>query len=78
MFDFLGDAYKKAGRICTLLDLPASPDEARRISEYFCKAVCDIGHDVEFRFDYEHGLARVILCGAEECVAELMRRYYER
>ncbi len=76
VYDFLADAFKKTNRICTVLDFPVPDEEAKSISEFFCKEITLHGHDIEFRFSYERGLARVILSGAEESVMDLLSAYY--
>ncbi len=78
VLDFLADSFKKANRSCLVLDCPVDAGEARAISDFFCKAITDGGRDIEFRFTYERGLARVILAGAEDQVADIMRAYYGR
>ena len=78
VYDFLADTYKKTNRICTILDFPVSEEEARSISEFFCREITERGHDIEFRFLLEKNVARVILAGAEDSVMDLLNAYYSR
>lgn len=77
VFDFLANRYKKTNEICTILDFPVSQEEAMEISNFFCQETCreDIG-DMKFSFDYNNGIARVILKGTEDFVSEVMKKYY--
>ena len=77
VFDFLADNYKKGNEICTILDFPASQEEAMEISTFFCKETCvPMKEDMKFSFDYNNGIARVILKGPEDFVSEVMKKYY--
>ena len=75
VYDFMADAYKKANRICIILDMPVDTLEAQETANFFCGRV-NRGHDLDFRFSYERGLARYILSGAEDQVSDIMREYY--
>ena len=77
VFDFLADRYKKGNEICTILDFPVSQEEAMEISNFFCKETCrDNVGNMKFSFDYNNGIARVILKGTEDFVSEVMKKYY--
>ena len=77
VFDFLADRYKKSNEICTILDFPVSQEEALEISNFFCKETCrDNVGNMKFSFDYNNGIARVILKGTEDFVSEVMKKYY--
>lgn len=78
VFDFLADRYKKVNEICTILDFPVSQEEAMEISEFFCRETSreNIG-EMKFSFDYNNGIARVILKGTEDFVSEVMKKYYQ-
>ena len=78
VYDFLGDDYKKTNRICTILDFPVSGEEARSISDFFCKEINENGSDIMFRFIWEKHIARVILSGAEESVISILNAYYKK
>ena len=78
VYDFLADPYKKTNRICTIMDLPVSLEEAKSIAEFFCGEINRNGHDIEFRYVQERGCARFIISGSEEQVADFMKKYYER
>ena len=76
VFDFLADTSKKSNRICTILDFTVGHEEAMDISEFFQDAMNNGASDVQFRFSYDRGLARVILSGAEDQVVDIMKKYY--
>ena len=78
IYDFLADEYKKANRICTILDFPVSAEEAMEIAAFFGKAITDHGNDIEFRYISGKHIARFILSGSEDQVHDLMKAYYER
>ena len=78
VYDFLSDPFKKGNRICTIMDLPVSDEEAMEISSFFCGMINKTGNDICFKFNMEKGFARFILSGSEDMVSELMRAYYER
>lgn len=77
VFDFLADTAKKANRACVILDLPVSAEEGAEVSAFFCKRMQD-AHDAFFSYHRDRGLSRVILSGAEEQVAEILRDYYPK
>lgn len=78
VMDFLVNRYKKVNEICTILDFPVSEEEAMEISKFFCKEVSrENVADMKFNFDYQNGVARVILKGTEDFVSEVMKKYYE-
>ena len=76
VFDFLADTSKKSNRICTILDFTVDHEEAMDISKFFQDAMNNGASDVQFRFSYDRGLARVILSGAEDQVVDIMKKYY--
>jgi len=78
VWDFLADAYKKTNRACVILDLPVSAEEAAEASRFFAQAVCEMGHDIELRCGQERDLLRIVLSGAEEPVADILRAWYGR
>ena len=78
VYDFLSDPFKKGNRICTIMDLPVSDEEAMEISAFFCALINKNGHDINFKFNMEKGFARFILSGSEDTVTELMKAYYEK
>jgi len=78
VFDFLANQHKKVNEICTILDFPVSEEEAMEISAFFCKEASAPGvRNMNFNFSYNNGLARVILKGNEDFVAEVMKKYYQ-
>ena len=74
VYDFLADRKKQSPRACVVLDLPASAEEGREISAFFC-AQMNAAHDANFNFDRNGGVCRVILTGAQEQVAKIMQAY---
>ena len=76
VFDFLADTSKKQGRTCVILDLPVSAIEAQKISAFFCEQMCK-ANDASFASGNDHGVFRVILTGAQDQVASMMKAYYE-
>lgn len=77
VFDFLANNYKKVNEICTILDFPVSQAEAMEISAFFCKEASAPGvENMKFSFEYNNGIARVILKGTEDFVSEVMKKYY--
>lgn len=75
VFDFLADSKKKAGRACVILDRPVSRKEGDGISAFFCRQM-ETAEDVQFNYYWDNGNARVILSGAEEQVARILKAYY--
>lgn len=76
VFDFLADTSKKQGRACVVLDLTVSAAESQKISSFFCEQMCK-ATDAAFTCGNDHGIFRVILTGAEDQVASMMKAYYE-
>lgn len=76
VFDFLGDHFKKAERACVILDIPTTLSKANAVSAFFCEQMQQ-AEDLNFSFGFDHGIARVILTGAEAQVAKIMRAYKE-
>lgn len=76
VFDFLADRNRKSGRACVMLDLPASLSAGRSISDLFCEQMSRAA-DVVFKFDWDNGVCRVILSGAEDQVAAIMKAFYD-
>ena len=77
VFDFLADTSKKANRICTILDYVVGNDEAMEISQFYQDTINEGAFDIEFKFLYDRGIARVILSGAEDQVTDILKKYYE-
>ena len=78
VFDFLANQHKKVNEICTILDFPVSEEEAMEITAFFCKEVSVPGvENMNFKFSYSNGIARVILKGTEDFVVEVMKKYYK-
>ncbi len=76
VFDFLAEAYRTENRACVILDFAVGEGEAMEISGFFCARMCE-AKDMEFRFSYERGVARVILSGKEDAVSGMLKAYYE-
>ena len=79
VYDFMSNRYKKHNELCVMLDLPCDQEEAQEAMCFFCEAVnsCEAGSNVKMAYAQSGGLTRVILTGAEECVAQIMQAYYE-
>jgi hypothetical protein len=75
VFDFLADRKKETPRTCTVLDIPASVKRGNEISAFFCEQMKDVS-DTVFFFGNDSGVCRVILSGAEDQVAKIMKAYY--
>ena len=76
VFDFIADNSKKANRICTILDYVVDSDEAMEISQFYQNTINEGTCDIEFKYMYDRGIARVILSGAEDQVIDIMKKYY--
>ena len=75
VFDFLSQQKKKEGRTCVILDIPGSVKKGNELSAFFCNRMNDAS-DTVFTFDWAGGMSRVILSGAADQVAELLKAYY--
>ena len=75
VFDFMADRNKKQARSCTILDIPASIKKGNDISAFFCDKISDVV-DVLYHYGWDNGVCRVILSGAADSVAEIMKAYY--
>lgn len=78
VYDFLSDPFKKGNRICTILDLPVSDEEALETANFFCSLINKGGSDITFKYNQEKGFSRFILSGSEDQVVDFMKAYYER
>ncbi len=76
VFDFLADTSKKSNRICTVLDYVVDSDEAIEISQFYQNIINESACDIEFKYMYDKGIARVILSGSEDQVIDIMKKYY--
>ncbi len=78
VFDFLADDRKKSNKICTILDLYADEREAEEISQFFCDTINNnySTSELTFKFEKNNRNIRIILSGAEEIVADLIKQYY--
>ena len=76
VFDFLADRKKKNARTCVVLDVPAARTKGMEISRFFCDLMND-AEDTVFTFDWDSGMCRIILSGAEDQVAKMLMAYYE-
>ena len=75
VFDFMADRSKKQGRSCVILDIPASVQKGNGISAFFCDRMNEAA-DAVFAYGWENGVCRVILSGAADSVAEIMKAYW--
>ena len=74
VFDFLADSSKHTKRSCVILDIPATQNESKASSAFFCKQMEAVS-DAIFTFDWNNGRSRVIISGAEDAVAKIMEAY---
>ena len=75
VFDFMADRNKKQERSCMILDIPASVKKGNEISAFFCDKMND-ATDLVFNYGWDNGICRVILSGAADSVANIMKEYY--
>ena len=75
VFDFMADGRKTSERTCVILDIPASVTKGNAISALICDRIAEV-KDINFNFGWDRGTARVILTGAAESVAHIMKAYY--
>ena len=77
VFDFLADSKKAGGRTCVILDKAVKRKEGDAISAFFCKQMEDAS-DIAFNYGWDNGHSRVILSGAEDQVARILKTYYAK
>lgn len=75
VFDFMAGRRKNQERSCMILDIPASLKKGNQISAFFCNKMNDV-EDVVFNYEWDNGICRVILSGAADSVADIMKTYY--
>ena len=78
VYDFLSDPFKRGNRICTIMDLQVSDEEASETANFFSDLVNKNGSDITFSYNQEKGFSRFILSGSEDQVVDFMKAYYER
>ena len=76
VYDFLADMRKKTARTCVILDIPATLSKGNAISAFFCEQMNNAS-DVVFTYDWNKGNSRVILSGAEDQIAKMLKAYYD-
>lgn len=74
VFDFMADRRKKEERFCMILDIPASVKKGNEISAFFCDKIKELT-DIRFNYGWDGGICRVIISGAADAVAEMMKAY---
>ncbi len=74
IFDFMANRNKTQKRSCVILDIPSSVKKGNEISAFFCDIINDV-EDVMFNYSWDNGTCRVILTGAADSVAEVMKIY---
>ena len=77
VYDFLADMRKKTARTCVILDIPATLSKGNAISAFFCEQMNNAS-DVVFTYDWNKGNSRVILSGAEDQIAKMLKAYYDQ
>ena len=75
VFDFMAEKNKKQERSCVILDIPASVKKGNDISAFFCDRMNE-AEDAVFNYGWDNGICRVILSGAADSVADIMKAYY--
>ena len=75
VFDFMADSRKTSDRTCVIIDIPAQLAKGNAISAFICEKIPEV-KDINFNFGWDHGTCRVILSGAAESVAHIMKAYY--
>ncbi|MBR0137375.1 MAG: helix-turn-helix domain-containing protein [Erysipelotrichaceae bacterium] len=75
VFDFLAEGKKKDSRTCVILDIPANMEKNSEISAFFCDQMTKV-KDTLFNLAWNDGQTRVILSGAQDQVAQIMKAYY--
>lgn len=77
--DFLSDDNRNAREMCSMIDVPATLQEANAVSEFFCHAIsADYPDSMRFAFSFNGTNLCVILKGNENSVHDLMNRYHYR
>ena len=59
-----------------ILDIPASRKKGDAIAAFFCDRMNEAS-DARFTYDWNNGFCRVILTGAADSTAAIMKAYYE-
>lgn len=78
VYDFLGNRFKQENELCVVIDLLTHQDEAKEVSDFFCRAVSgQEGGNLRFTFEHADGRVRVILTGREDAVSDILREYYK-
>lgn len=78
VYDFLADNKKKHSSICTILDLKVQDEEAGQIMTFFCAAANETEPGVILKCERKGSNLRVILSGEEECVKNILGKFYSR
>ncbi len=80
VYDFLADFEKSDNQSCLILDLHiSSNEEFEEISSYFCTAMC--AEDVsasKMKLERQNNSVRLIISGPEDCIADVMKKWYEK
>lgn len=77
VYDFLAGCRGKSGGTCVILDVPADLKTQQKLSEFFCEQM-NSASDAQFTLDWDGSVCRIILCGAEDQIAHIMREYENR
>ena len=78
VYDFLSDTNKKDNRVCIIMDFKESLVKQEKIMMKFIDIINKIGKDIEFKANNEKKMLRIILCGNEENVKNIIDEYYEK
>lgn len=72
--DFLLNRFRNEPATCMMLDLPGA--DSKVVAEFFCYQIGQGGfHQVDFTFDVQNGISRVILTGRPDEVLQLVEAF---
>ena len=74
VFDYMAERNNADDEMCVLFRRKASLEEAKRISEFFCRKASESGH-IRFSCDYREEKAQIILKGHSDEVSCILNEY---
>ena len=80
VYDFLAEFEKSENMTCIILDFHiSSNEEFEEISSYFCAAMSDENVSVsKMKLEKQNNSVRLIISGPEDCIADVMKKWYEK
>ena len=80
VYDFLADFEKSENMTCIILDFHiSSNEEFEEISSYFCAAMSDENVSAsKMKLEKQNNSVRLIISGPEDCIADVMKKWYEK